>query len=328
MALRQVLSEFVPFKKALVSDLRYAGYEEIPIHIIASRIFVGAYAIGFLTFLATFFLLEAGLVVSVVAWLAATVAVEGVAHMVIIFKGDKRAAEVDKILPDALQLISSNIRSGMTIDRAIWLSARPEFGPLETEIKRVSTEILGSATIPDALSSMIMRIRSKSLDRAIRLINEGLHGGGEMAKLLDQVSLDIRNFQTMAEEVKATTTTYAIFIMMAAVVGAPLLFAISTYFIEIVHTIFATRVVSDVAVVSTGPLQLTGPSIEPGTVKTFALAALITISLFASLTVGLIRTGEERNGLKYVPLLVPAALAVFFITRFVVSSLFGSILVL
>ena len=164
-----LLANLIPFRKSLEKDLRYAGYEEVPVQKMSRRIFTLSFAAGLAAFLfaaAT----SAGLL-SVLVLIGATYTVQGVIHLMIVFKGEKRAAAVDSILPDALQLISANVRSGMTIDRAIWLSARPEFGPLEEEIKRVSTEVLGSASITDALSRMTERIKSKSLERAVTLIN-------------------------------------------------------------------------------------------------------------------------------------------------------------
>ena len=49
---------------------------------------------------------------------------------------------VERILPDALQLIASNMKSGLTAERALFVSARPEFGPLERELKRASAKIM------------------------------------------------------------------------------------------------------------------------------------------------------------------------------------------
>ena len=40
----------------------------------------------------------------------------------------KRRIEIEEILPDFLQLASSNIKAGMTIDRALWYAVRPRFG--------------------------------------------------------------------------------------------------------------------------------------------------------------------------------------------------------
>ena len=48
------------------------------------------------------------------------------------FLVDKKASLIEDALPDALQLMASNLRAGMTPDKALLLSSRPEFGPLKT----------------------------------------------------------------------------------------------------------------------------------------------------------------------------------------------------
>ena len=43
---------------------------------------------------------------------------------------ESKGRYVEKILPDALQLIASNIKAGLTTESALVASSRPEFGPL------------------------------------------------------------------------------------------------------------------------------------------------------------------------------------------------------
>ena len=45
----------------------------------------------------------------------------------IVLKADSIARKLEKVLPDALQLMASNLRAGMTTERALLLSSRIEF---------------------------------------------------------------------------------------------------------------------------------------------------------------------------------------------------------
>src|SRR3989338_6908138 len=67
---------------------------------------------------------------------------------------------IENILPDALQLMASNLRAGFTTDRALLLSARPEFGPLKDEINLVGKEITAGKPIEEALFNMTKRVQS------------------------------------------------------------------------------------------------------------------------------------------------------------------------
>ena len=78
-------------------------------------------------------------------------------------------------MPDALHLISSNLRSGLTIDQALILSARPEFGPLQKEIYKVGKDITLGVPIEKALTEFGSKIKSEKLQKTIQLIITGLN---------------------------------------------------------------------------------------------------------------------------------------------------------
>jgi len=138
-----------------------------------------------------------------------------VTQISIILIADARAAEIEKVLPDALQLMSANVRAGMTVDRAIWLAARPEFGVLEEELRRAGTKTVGGKTIKLALMEMAARVKSDLLEKTFRLVIEGIESGGELARLLEETANNVRTVQSLRKEIKTSVTTYSIFIFFA-----------------------------------------------------------------------------------------------------------------
>ncbi|MBU0907056.1 MAG: hypothetical protein KKE05_02760, partial [Nanoarchaeota archaeon] len=59
--------------------------------------------------------------------------------------------KMEEVFPDFISLMSSNLRAGMTVDRALVLSARKEFAPLDAEIMKVGKDILTAREINVAL---------------------------------------------------------------------------------------------------------------------------------------------------------------------------------
>ena len=243
---------------------------------------------------------------------------------------DSRAAEVEKVLPDALQLMSANIRAGMTVDRAIWLAARPEFGIFEEEIRKVGAKTLGGKPIKTALLEIKQRIKSDILDKTVRLLIEGIESGGELANLLEETAANIRVTQAVKREIKASVTTYSIFIVFAAVLGAPMLYSLSMFFVEVMTQLWAPDILGGIDIsgggsMGSGLLAKAGaPQITPDQLFWFAVASILTTTFFGSLITGLIQTGKEKNGLRYIPLFMLGALAVFFIAQVLIKYLFGS----
>src|SRR3989344_240042 len=239
---------------------------------------------------------------------------------------DSRSRKIEEILPVALQMISANIRAGMTLENAVWSSARPEFGAFTTEIKRMSADAFGGVPISQTLGDLPKRVNSPLLDRAIRLIIEGIVLGGEMAKLLDEVAEDIRSTQLLQKEIAVSTTTYAIFIVFAAVIASPLLFSVSTYYTVLTEKIIEKQASSGnqnteefMRAAQTQGLSglpgLSGQKSESGIkasdIKNFAIASISLTSLFAALILGMIREGKATRGLKYAPIFLLVGLGVY-----------------
>lgn len=320
------------YKERLRKEMIYAGFDEKVTNkfigfSILFTVFV-ALVVGFILWLLAFGWL--GIVIGVVSGLIFI----AVINMLVILIADSRSAQIELVLPDALQLMSANVRAGMTVDKAIWLAARPEFGILEEEIRRVGAKSIGGESIKEALTEMSNRIKSTILDRAVKLIIEGIESGGELAKLLEETSLNIRTSQALKKEIQASVMMYVMFIVFAAVVGAPLLYAISLYFVETMGRLWGSQALAipqDVPQTfgTTGfAAKISAPQVSPTELLYFAITSMLITTFFGSIIIGLIQYGEEKKGFKYIPLLVAGALGVFFVVRLVVGLLFGKLFIL
>ena len=137
------------YKQSLIKQLRYAGFKENIIErFIGFTFFYSLFLGAIIAF--DLFMIGWGFT-GILIGLGIGGLILGATQVLIMLIADSRAAEVEKVLPDALQLMSANIRAGMTVDRAIWLSARPEFGIFEDEIKRVGAKTMGGKPIKTAL---------------------------------------------------------------------------------------------------------------------------------------------------------------------------------
>ena len=245
-------------------------------------------------------------------------------------KGSKRAKDIEEVFPDALQLIAANIRAGMTPDRALWVSARPEFGSLEKEIRRIGSEMIGGETVEEAFSNMGKRIRSNILKRTVRLIVEGIESGGEIAILLTETADDIRALQLLDKEMKANVAMYTMFITFASLGGAPLLYGISTFFMEILSGMTSSIGAGTMATASEAGMKTMSINavVSPNFLFKFAILVISITAFFAALVVGLIKKGDEKQGFVYAPLFVAMGLLVFWIVRQAIMGMFGGLVVL
>ncbi len=243
---------------------------------------------------------------------------------------------VERILPDALQLIASNVKSGLTTERALIVSARPEFGPLEVELKRASREIMAGERMDKALLKIPERIKSPVLEKTLWLVSKGISSGGQIADLLLQLSDDLREQNAIKAEVRADISMYILLIFFAAAFGAPVLYGVSSFIVQVMamqmenipempadmSTAAAGGAAGVIGMVGVGK----GTPIPVDFILFFIMVSLATTSIFASMVMGIINTGKEKGGAKFVPIILFIAFSLFFIIRLVLASIFGGLL--
>ncbi len=233
---------------------------------------------------------------------------------------EKRTLAIEEALPDFLSIMASNIRSGLTYDRALLLSARKEFGPLAKQINLAGKETLAGKSFSDALMTMGGRVHSELFAKTIRIIVEGFDSGGNLAELLEATAIDIRKTDAMRKEVSATVLVYQLFMFAAAAFGAPLLYAVGEFLIRIITNMRAkigtTLVSGDVSL----PFFNSTSIISPDMVLMFSILAMVITAFFGSLAAGVISKGKESDGLSYIPVLMAVCFGVFLLVRFALET--------
>jgi hypothetical protein len=312
------------YRKSTKEILKYSGKDTDAEVWVGKYIFIGL-VMSLLLYILFSFVIMVSMFLTVLVIVVLFILIQILPRIFANMGADKRSNFVEEIIPDALLLMSSNMRSGMTPDRAIMLSARQEFGPLETELRNVAKKAMSGERLDTALLDMTKTINSEILDRTINLLVQGLRSGGEFASLLEQVALDIKDMQILRKEVRASVMMYSIFIMIAAGLGAPALFAVSTYLIEQITSISTGLDIPDLAM-SNMPFSFSfgAPPVSPRFLFYFALACMLITSIFASMVMGLIQSANARDGFKYIPLLMIMSFGLFFVARGAIASIMGS----
>ncbi|HIJ98727.1 MAG TPA: type II secretion system F family protein [Candidatus Nanoarchaeia archaeon] len=324
------ISRLLPksFTTSAETLLRYSGKEEAHVESWVGKIFIYSIVLSLATATASYFgsitnefyTLIVGVVIFIIA--------QSTPYFRLSIAADKRAKDVEVVLPSALQLISANIRAGMTPDRAIWLSARPEFGALMIEIKKAGAETIGGTPLTIAFQNMSKRVRSRILERTVLLVVEGLESGGELGKLLSETAAEIRSLDILRKEMDANIAMYSMFIIFAGMIGAPFLLAISGFFVEMLTKLSAVAglegEVSAKAQEAGVSLLTFSTSITPEFLLYFSIFVISITTFFSALLLGLIKYGDEKRGLEMAPLFVMVGLAIFLIVKIFITNSFGA----
>lgn len=241
---------------------------------------------------------------------------------------DGRKSFVESILPEYLQLTAANIRSGLALDKAMIAAARPEFKYFSNDIYLVGKQVYAGETLQNALTMLGKRYRSLQLQHTIRMIIESLRYGGGMTDMLNQISKDLRSQATIQKEISGQLFMYTIFIAFAALVGAPVLYALTNRMIGVTDSIW-----SGILAQNPGGLPTTGlsflrpspPQITTGEYSAFSMIAVVMITGLGAFIVSVIMSGSLIKGVRLLPPFILIGLAVFYITGIVMGGIFSQI---
>jgi archaellum biogenesis protein FlaJ (TadC family) len=244
-------------------------------------------------------------------------------------KTDDRRNKLETSLPDFLTLVSSNIKAGMTLDQAMWYSAKPEFGLLSTEVKANIKSSFSGESLEDTLDHLAMRFDSKVFKRTILLLKQATATGGELTDVLERTTDDVRNTIIMKKEIAASLVLYEIFVLFAAVVGTPFLFAVALKLIEVFERIApqAGSIPTTAGGVFTtfSNVQFSGPVISSADFLWFSIPTIFVTSLISSFIVSVIRTGSKSQGMKYFPFVLVLSYLVYWVVVNAIESFFATI---
>ncbi len=240
-------------------------------------------------------------------------------------KKSAKIKKMEEVFPDFIELMASNLRAGMTIDRALLFSSRKEFAPLDEEILSLGKDIITGKEINAALIAMANRIKSNKILKTITVINSGIRSGGNLAIILEETAVNMRQREFIEKRAASNVLMYLIFIFFAVAVGAPALFALSSILVQILSTILGN--IPEIETTAANlPIRLTSINISVNFINYFSVIFLTAIDIMASLLLGLVNKGEEKAGIKYLPVLVLLSISTFLITRALLASNFSDLI--
>ncbi|PLW79433.1 hypothetical protein C0585_07845 [Candidatus Woesearchaeota archaeon] len=233
----------------------------------------------------------------------------------------KRRLDIEEVLPDFLMLTSSNINAGMPIDQALCYAVRPRFGILAKEIEEVAKRTLVGDELKEALLEFTKKYDSLVLQRSINLLLEGVDSGGKIADIINKIALDIQNTRTFKKEMAANVTTYVIFISFATVAAAPFLFALSKQLLIIIKSIMG-----GINFEGTGAgFSFDASAISVADYNVFAIFTLSMTSVFSAMIISIIKKGNIKEGLNYIPAFVVTNIVIYLIATKLLDIMLGGL---
>ncbi|MBS3131165.1 type II secretion system F family protein [Candidatus Woesearchaeota archaeon] len=235
-----------------------------------------------------------------------------------------RTRKMEELLPEFLQVVSSNLKGGMSFENSMWAAIKPQFSVLANEMAEVSKKVMTGYEIQIALRELADKYDSPTLQRTVDLVANEVEAGGNIADLLDRIVDNLRNTKELKADMSASAVTYVIFISVIVIVISPLLFALSFHLLIIILN-FLTKLSAASSGLQTLPFKIGRTPVEPGQFKVFSIAAINIISLFSSIIVSIVEKGNLKSGLKYIPLYIGGSTFFYFVFMGILGSVFKTL---
>lgn len=250
--------------------------------------------------------------------------------MIIYFFSDllifNRTLRMEAVLPDFLEVVSSNLRGGMSFEQSLWAALSPEFSVLSDEISLAAKKVITGTELDVSLEEFVTKYDSDLLKRTISLLISEIKSGGKIADILEKIIINLKETKKLKAEMATSVISYMIFIGAVVIVIAPGLFALSYNIMDIVSG-FTNKLAAATRFAGGGAMPFSFSEVQADTegFKNFSIAALIVISVFSSMIISILEKGNIRAGIKYIPIFMGGSVTFYFIFFSVLTGLFGGL---
>jgi archaeal flagellar protein FlaJ len=212
----------------------------------------------------------------------------------------KRRDAIDNNIPHLIRDIADAGRSGMTLTRAIEISAERDYGPLTAEIKKLIAKISFRVPLEKALQFFADRTGTMLSRRTSMLVAEANKSGGDIQESMESVAKHVQEIQYLERKRRATLRPFiGVMYISFAVFLVTVYLLISSFFKQLANTSFGGGGGSSIGGVGFSFVSLPLPKIT----AVFLYMGMIE-ALFAGLVGGKMASGYMKDGLKHAILLM------------------------
>jgi len=200
--------------------------------------------------------------------------------------------DMQERLPEFLTEVSDSINSGMTTFEAIKVAEKGRYGHLNSEIKRMKTQLSWNVSVKDVFQDFSDRVRSGIIQRIVVTIKEGLLMGGSTSKIFKAAAKEVNQINQIEHQRKANMSIYMSVIVMCFFIFLAIILILD-------KTIFARFFeLQDLQIQNIGnTFQIS--TIKPLELK-YALFSFIYVqSLGSGILAGFMMDGKLSSGVRY-----------------------------
>jgi archaeal flagellar protein FlaJ len=215
----------------------------------------------------------------------------------------RRLKRMEARLPDFFRELASGRKAGLTLPKAVALSAEGDFGALTPEIRRMSDQLHWNVPLSEVLHLFGERVRSPMVEQSVSLINEASVLGGNVSRVLEASARNLLEVKRLEDDRRTTMSLYTVIVAMSFFVFLAVIAALYGFLLPpLVHSTQGLQ---------GGGFGLIGRAPPLEAYRTFFFVAALVQAVGGGIVAGVMGTGKLGLGLRHAFMMVAATLALF-----------------
>ncbi len=220
------------------------------------------------------------------------------------YKNEKRLEQIELDLPDYLRQLSALIKVGYGIESAFNELSKTMHNSLNDEIKRALLETSFGKPFNESLMDIAYRNNSENLKHTFQIIIYSKESGGNISDILDSISNDLNDIIMLRKERKASVMMSVMFLLISSIIATPFALGMIRLYSEYIGLMGRMN-----------PLEAVIPIASMGYV--------LIQSVLVSLLIGIVLYSNSKKGIKYILVIVPFSLIVYYCSQFLFKGILG-----
>jgi len=147
------------------------------------------------------------------------------------YRRDQIRARVEEKFPDFLRDLAEYWKGGLSMTVAIQTLAKGEYGNLNDEVNKMSSQISWGVSFGEVLEMFTERVTSPIVTRAVRMVDEANRAGGKISDILLAASFDAREIKALETERRQEVGSYVTVIYASFFVYLGIILVLASTFI-------------------------------------------------------------------------------------------------
>lgn len=222
----------------------------------------------------------------------------------VLYKYEHKQDIIEEDLPDFLRQVASLLRVGLGLESALTELSKSSDRPLNNEIKRALLEIRFGKSFNDSLLDITNRNDSDNLKHIFQIIIYSKESGGNLANILDTIAVDLSDIIMLRKERKASVMMSVMFLLISSIIATPFALGMIRLYSEFIEQIGKYN-----------PLITVIPLVSVG--------YMIIHSILVSILLGIVMYSDIKKGIKYIFIIMPVSLLIYYISQLIFKGILG-----